>query len=430
VTGLRPARSARLPILLAAVLLLPAGAASAQEASPAPDPLASPPPVVCPGTDGPVASPAPSPDPFASPLPSVDPLASPLPAASAVPLPSAVPSPDPLASPAVSPDPLASPTPDASPTPTADPCLPEPATGLIPLGRDGRFTMLLLGSDYRKGIGGERTDVMLVMSIDPESKRVVGASIPRDMIAFPRAKENGGGTTGQLRINAMYEVYRRGDKPQAKVDRKAVGKLTKDFEAALKIEIDAWAFIRFKGFSGMMRQLKFVHVPVEETIDDYSYRGKGAVFPANDRYKLTGKRGCNAPKPCRDALVYVRSRKGSVGNGYNSDFERSRRQQLLVMGAAERVVEGDFSPAKIAELLVAARAKVVTDLPLTVEAALELLELVRGATMAPRDSAVFGPSQWAYTEKGDAIYTFRLRVPEARAWFDERFSRGGKGKGG
>ena len=37
------------------------------------------------------------------------------------------------------------------------------------VGKDGRFTVLILGSDNRKGIVGERTDTMVVASLNPRT---------------------------------------------------------------------------------------------------------------------------------------------------------------------------------------------------------------------------------------------------------------------
>ena len=44
-----------------------------------------------------------------------------------------------------------------------------------------------------------------------------------------------------------------------------------------------------------------------------------------------------------------------------------------------------------------------------------------GATMAPRDTAVFGPRQWAETTPGLPVYAYAMKVDEVRAWIRERF---------
>src|SRR5688572_13843981 len=68
------------------------------------------------------------------------------------------------------------------------------------LGRDGRFTILLLGSDARAGGLVSRTDAILVASVDPVTGRAAVFSIPRDTVNFPMsARQKFAG-----KINALY----------------------------------------------------------------------------------------------------------------------------------------------------------------------------------------------------------------------------------
>ena len=312
-----------------------------------------------------------------------------------------------------------SPSPAASPPPSASPCPAGPS--ILDLGRDGRLTVLLLGTDWRATLGGERTDVILVMSLDPVTKRVVAVSLPRDLVFFPQARSNGGGDSGTLRVNSLYGLYRDPSLPHAKIDRAAVRKFQRDVETALKVEIDYWALTRFKGFGKMIGWLGGVRVDIPETITDAGYGRTGAYFPAGDDYRLKGLQRCAMDKPCRNPLIYARSRKGTVGDGFNSDFARARRQQELVMAAADRATRADLTPDTLATLLVLARGRVWTDLPHTVDAAQELLGLARGAVMPVNDQAVFGPRKWAYEDSQTPLYTYRLRLDLVRAWMDDRF---------
>jgi anionic cell wall polymer biosynthesis LytR-Cps2A-Psr (LCP) family protein len=278
----------------------------------------------------------------------------------------------------------------------------------------------MLGSDWRPPVPGERLDVILVMSLDPVTKRVVAASLPRDLVYFPQAKANGGGDSGTLRVNALYELYRDPSLPHPRVDRKAVGRFVRDVETALRIEVDYWALTRFKGFGKMVERLGGVRVDIPETVTDTGFARTGAYFPAGDDYLLKRLQRCTMAKPCHNPLIYARSRKGTVGDGFNSDFSRARRQQELVMAAAAHAVARDLTPVQLAGLLYASRSRVWTDLPRSVEAALELLSLADGATMRAGDTAVFGPLKWAYEDDTTPLYAFRLRLDLVRAWMDDR----------
>ena len=63
------------------------------------------------------------------------------------------------------------------------------------LGSDGRLTVLLLGSDDRASHSGNRTDVIMVVSLDPTTGAVAAASIPRDTAELPDVVE--GDLSGQ-----------------------------------------------------------------------------------------------------------------------------------------------------------------------------------------------------------------------------------------
>lgn len=371
---------------------------------------------------GPVASGQdPSPVPSGVPAASADPCPSPVPAGS----PSIAPSPSAEAVEGIEVDasPAASGVP-SSPAPTADPCA---ATSLIDLGKDGRLTVLMLGTDWRPTVAGERTDVVMVMSLDPETKEVVAASIPRDMVQFPVAKRNGGGTSGFWRVNALYTLYRDSSLPHEKVDKKAVRKVKDDVAAALGIEIDYWALTRFKGMGKMIERMGGVSVDIPDQITDSGYGRTGAYFPEADDYRLKGLKRCTMDKPCRNPLIYARSRHGTVGSGYNSDFARARRQQELVMAAVNRVEKLDLTPQQLAALLYASKTRVWTDLPRTVEAAQELLALAEGAELKPINTAVFGPRKWAYEDSTTPLYAFRPNLPLIREWMDDRFGTAPKG---
>ena len=108
--------------------------------------------------------------------------------------------------PSVAPSPSPQPTPSATPTtsPTTTP-VPTPSPSPTPepvslVGEDGRFTLLVLGSDYRRGHAGNRTDTIMVVSIDPTDGATTVASIPRDTVAFPLP----GGGRFSAKVNGLY----------------------------------------------------------------------------------------------------------------------------------------------------------------------------------------------------------------------------------
>lgn len=304
----------------------------------------------------------------------------------------------------------------------------DPAGPAVSYGTDGRFTILLLGSDWRSDRYGERMDVVMIVTIDPATKRVAAASIPRDTVYVPRADSNGGGTSGTNRINAIYSVlYRKSGLAHNKVDKTALGKLKNDVATTLATEIDYVAMTRFAGFTDVINRIGGVHVQINQAIKDSFYKSpgtpsgvRGVYFPVSASYYLEGNGACwPKPKKCHNGLIYVRSRHGTVGSGNNSDFARSRRQQGLVVAGTDRIVSNGTD--SLAALVTRVKGRVWTDLPRTLSAATQLYYLVDGAHLSASDSQVFSPSNWATSDASTPIYTFRLRLDKVRTWINDHF---------
>jgi LytR_cpsA_psr family len=139
-------------------------------------------------------------------------------------------------------DPPLPPEPSVDPSASAEPT-PSPAPpGADPLlGTDGRFTVLLLGSDYRPAHPGNRTDAIMVVSVDPSTGKAAGFSIPRDTVDFPLVT----GGVFRPKINALYQEL------QTRSGNGGVG-LSRAISKALNVEIDGYVFIGFAGVKESM----------------------------------------------------------------------------------------------------------------------------------------------------------------------------------
>jgi LCP family protein required for cell wall assembly len=243
-------------------------------------------------------------------------------AAGPSPSPSPSPSPAIIASPTPTPSPVRrSPTPEPSPSPTT----PRP------------LTLLLLGSDH-DGL----TDAILVVGIDPTTRRVSYASIPRDTIDVPLPD---GSVFDQRKINGFYAyaAARPAAFPEGpgRATADAIGEL-------LDIRIDHYARTTFAGFQAMVDAFGGIPVTLPEpVVDDFLQVGPntfGIRFPAG-KQTLDG----------RLALIFARIRH------LGTDFDRQRRHQLLVTAAGLRLLD---EPALAAVVVAAARSRIDTDFPL------------------------------------------------------------------
>ncbi len=281
------------------------------------------------------------------------------------------------------PSPAASLVPEPTPNPT-------PAGADPVLGTDGRFTVLLLGSDYRPAHPGNRTDAIMVVSVDPASGKSAAFSIPRDTLNFPLPS---GGVFG-AKVNALYQHLLSTTTNGNRAMKRAIAK-------AFDIEVDGFVFIGFEGVRRLVDAVGGVTVVLEKAYYDPYYwvnsKTQGWGLPAGANW-LDGK----------TALIFSRSRKG------DNDFNRTRRQQLLVMAALDKVREK--GPGVLPKLLRIAGETVRTDLPSDKIA--EIFEVVKRANLDEAKQVVFGPRSYT-AELGGSAFSLDLAI--CRAWIEKNF---------
>jgi polyisoprenyl-teichoic acid--peptidoglycan teichoic acid transferase len=282
--------------------------------------------------------------------------------------------------------PTATPAPSSTPAPTPTPAPPKADPVL---GTDGRFTVLLLGSDYRPSAPGNRTDGIMIVSVDPTTGKSAGFSIPRDVSNFPLPDKG----TYPPKINALYPYLEsHGGHPGERM-KQAVGR-------AFGIEVDSYIFMGFDGVKAFVRAVGGVDVTLDRAYYDPFYwvnaHHQGWGLPA-------GKSHLNDDQ----ALIFARSRKG------DSDFGRARRQQQLVLAALAKV---RTQPAEIPHLVRIANRFVRTDVPL--DRATDLFRLLSTVNLSQVDRTVFGPKTFA-AKAASTNYVLRLNV--CKAWINRHF---------
>jgi LCP family protein required for cell wall assembly len=209
-------------------------------------------------------------------------------------------------------------------------------------------------------------------------------SIPRDIARFPLPD---GGTYGP-KVNGLYQHY------IAKMGRgKAGQEMKRAVGSALGVEIDYYAVVGFQGVRELVDAVGGVEVQLAKAVSDPYYwvtsTNRGVYFPAGVN-KLTGER----------ALIFARTRKG------DNDYERARRQQLLVAAAVAKVQERGI--AVVPDLVRIGTRWVMTDLPLA--KTLAIFDMAGKADLATDQKVVFGPTKWASQIGGTSSYQLKLDV--------------------
>ncbi len=282
---------------------------------------------------------------------------------------------------------------------------------------NGSFTILLLGSDYRRSpYIGERTDTVIVMNI-ARNGRVAMAAIPRDTVQIPLAT---GGHSGSRRVNSLYIGYKRSGGAHG-VDCSALNKVRRDIAKALGTEIPYYAMIRMDEFQELISAVGGIRMRIAATLIDYHHTGnrRDIYVPKSPSYQMRHGGVCRRGNPCHNALLYARSRYGTEGGRPNNDFKRLRRQQEIVFYAIKRVVNRGRA-TNLSNLLTSARGRVYTNLPKNITGVRAMYDFVNksGFRFATDDGKVFGPSRWSsYVGR----YTFKLKLGDVRQWVDNHF---------
>jgi len=189
-----------------------------------------------------------------------------------------------------------------------------PESTLIPWDGKERVTVLVMGVDYRDWIAGEgaaRSDTMMLLTLDPVTKTAGMLSVPRDLWV---------GIPGYIhaKINTAHAI----GGPSLAV---------RTVELVIGVPIHYYAVVDFGVFVRFIDELGGVKLDIPYAIK---------IDPIGDEIKNL-KPGVQT-LPGDLALAYARNR--STGNG---DFDRARRQQQVILGIRDRILDYEMLPTLI-----------------------------------------------------------------------------------
>ena len=315
---------------------------------------------------------------------------------------------------ATCPDPAGRPGPSLSPGPAAtlDPALSLPPEGsalpnatVPPWNGKDRLNILLIGSDQRPNENGYNTDTLIVVSIDPATKRVAMFTLPRDTVDVPIPAGPARNVFGSLyrgKINSFFMAVRnRADLFPGTPATRGYNGVKAILGELYGLTIQYFAEVNFVGFRQIVDALGGVTVNVQvPVIDDSFPDDQGGLvrvyLPAGIRH-MTGS----------EALVYARSRHGS------SDFDRAARQQRILVSLRDQMDISTILP-RIDGLAAALGQAVRTDIPR--EIVPQLLGLAESIDSRAIRSYVFSPPLYQ-TEVPDSSrgYSLQPKVAQIRA---------------
>lgn len=194
---------------------------------------------------------------------------------------------------------------------------------------DGRVNILLIGIGGPNHPGGDLSDTIMVVSLDPLSHDVTMLSIPRDLyVPIPGH--------GSAKINAAHaygDEERLGSGP---------GLLEQTIEQNLGIPIHYYIRLDFDAFKEAVNTVGGIDIKVPQALYDPFFpdpqlKGYQPLYIAAGQQHMNGD----------TALKYVRSRETT------SDFDRSHRQQLVLLALKQKVlgISTLANPIKLNSLL-------------------------------------------------------------------------------
>ncbi len=204
------------------------------------------------------------------------------------------------------------------------------------------MTFLLTGIDSRQGSGGTlNTDVLMLVSLNPETRSATVVSIPRDLEMKPREF----GLPSQ-KANYYYAHYYIQDKDTA------IQKTKELYGNMFNVPIDYMAAIDFDGFRNVVDELGGIEMYVDM---DMRY------VDEEDGTNINLKKGLQTLNG-KQTLDFLRYRKSNRGTEESSDLARNQRQQDVL----DKLLQKMTSLGGIAQwggLLKIAGESVKTDIP-------------------------------------------------------------------
>lgn len=254
---------------------------------------------------------------------------------------------------------------------------------LQPWDGQSRYTVLMMGLDRRPNETGltYRTDTMILVSLDPTSKRIGILSIPRDLyVAFP-------GYPARQRVNSAM-VIGEGNGiggPQFTMQT---------LQYNLGIRIHDYLVVDFKAVTDVVDAIGGIEVTIDYNIYDPAYPdmnyGYDPFYLEAGTHLLDG----------RNALKFARTRHG------DSDIERARRQQQVIYAVRDRVLSLNMLPQLILQapaLLSSMENNVYTSIDVP-----RMIELSWYAKDIPEENIISGVLDYRYlsnytTESGEQV---------------------------
>lgn len=257
---------------------------------------------------------------------------------------------------------------------------------------DGRINVLFLGMGGASHPGGQLTDSIMIMSVDPNNKTMAMLSIPRDLyVPVP-------GTKYSRKINEIYKIGEDKKKGNGgEFAKETIGKI-------LDLPIHYYLTVDFYGFKKLVDEVGGIDVHVDKNLYDNLYPADDMIHYQTVNIKA-GQQHLNGDL----ALKYARSRETS------SDFDRAARQQKVIAAIRQKIFDKGYlaNPKKVLDMVNIVGDHVRTDF--APEEIMEMAKLARDLDFGKTVSKVLtnGPDGELVSDSSSGTYTL---LPKGGSW--------------
>ncbi|NOU96441.1 LytR family transcriptional regulator [Paenibacillus sp. LMG 31456] len=201
------------------------------------------------------------------------------------------------------------------------------------------LTLLMMGIDYRPESGSLNSDVIMVVTVNPEQHSATLVSLPRDLQMAPKGLPS-------RKANYYYPYFNNAEKNSAFVETKKV------FSDFMGVPIDYMVTIDFDGFRQVVDLMGGLTINVDMDMRYVDDEDGTDINLKKGIAKLSGKQ----------TLDFVRYRKSNRNTDDSSDLARNQRQQQ-VLNQLMSSLKSTGGVTKLGQIIETVGSHMKTDVP-------------------------------------------------------------------
>jgi LCP family protein required for cell wall assembly len=249
------------------------------------------------------------------------------------------------------------------------------------------YNVLVIGSDTRVGesaaeakefgnqstAGGQRSDTIKIIHVDPKTGTASVLSLPRDTFVTLSGVPAASGVSNPNKLNSAFATGPNDPDPSGT----GANGLVQTIQNTFGIPISHWIVVNFFGLMDAVNALHGINMDVPFPVQDYGDCNENGVYENCTGLDITTT-GCQTLSG-KEALALSRSRhfewyqNGEWNSDYSSDIGRIERQDLIIEAVVDKA-KSTYNPFTAASFISSLTHDVTLDNKLSAGTLLDLAE--------------------------------------------------------